>query len=111
MDFKRTTTKELVSALTSNASNFYYLFKKNGATVEYVNSLNECDLKHYFTNSLGPAVKRSNFLQWGEKILDLPKIKVFKYKNLFLVEYKFRFCLFELNTFWQNCKEKANLDL
>lgn len=105
MDFKKTTTKKLVSALTSSASNFYYLFKKNGATFEDVNSLDECDLKHYFVRSMDPAVKCSNFLQWGERILDLPKIKVYQYKNLFLVECNFRFCIFELN-FYQNCKEK-----
>ena len=91
MDFKKTTTKELVSALTSNASNFYYLYKENGAT------LNESDLNHYFVKSLGPAVKHSTFLAWGEKILDLKKIKVYQYKNLFLVEHKFRFILFKLN--------------
>ena len=91
MDFKRTTTKELVRALTSNASNFYYLYKENGAT------LDECELKHYFVKAMGPAVKHSTFLAWGEKILELTKIKVYQYKNLFLVEYKFRFILFELN--------------
>ena len=110
MDFKKTTTKELASALTSNASNFYYLFKKNGATVDYVNYyLDESDLKHYFVKSMGPAVKHSTFLAWGEKILELQKIKVYQYKNLFLVECKFRFILFELN-FLANCEEKANLD-
>ena len=91
MDFKKTTTKELVTALTSSASNFYYLYNED------VNSLNECDLKHYFAKSLAPAVKHSTFLAWGEKILELPKIKVYQYKNLFLVDYKLRFYLFELN--------------
>lgn len=110
MEFKKTTTKELVSALTSGASNFYYLHKKNNATVENVNSLNECDLKRFFVESRGVAVKRSNFLQWGEKRLYLPKIKVYQYKNLFLVEYEFCFCLYELNFFWKNCEEKANLN-
>ena len=110
MDFKRTTTKELVTALTSNASNFYYLHKRNNATVEKVNALNECDLKRFFVGSRGQAVKRSNFLQWGEKRLDLAKIKVYQYKNLFLVEYESCFCLYELNFFWKDCKEKVNLD-
>ena len=97
MDFKKTTTKELVRALTSNGSNFYYLHKRNNATVENVNSLEPCDLKRFFVGSRGPAVKHSTFLQWGEKILDLKKIKVYQYKNLFLVEHKFRFILFKLN--------------
>ena len=110
MDFKKTTTKELVSALTSNGSNFYYLHKRNNATVENVNSLEPCDLKRYFVESRSQAVKRSNFLQWGEKRLYLEKIKVYQYKNLFLVEYESCFCLYELNTFWQNCEEKVNLD-
>ena len=109
MDFKKTTTKELVRALTSNASNFYYLHKRNNATVEHVNSLNESDLKRFFVESRSQAVKRSNFLQWGEKRLYLEKIKVYQYKNLFLVEYESCFCLYELNTFWQNCEEKVNL--
>ena len=91
MDFKKTTTKELVSALTSNSSNFYYLYNEDA------NALNECDLKHYFVKSMGPAVKHPTFLAWGEKILDLKKIKVYQYKNLFLVEHKFRFILFKLN--------------
>ena len=99
MDFKRTTTKELVSALTSNGSNFYYLYKED------INALNECDLKHYFVRSMGPAVKYSTFLAWGEKILELPKIKVYQYKNLFLVDYKLRFYLFELN-FQQIAKKR-----
>ena len=110
MDFKKTTIKELVSALTSGASNFYYLHKKNGATVAHVNALNECDLKRFFVASRGPAVKHSTFLQFGESRLDLAKIKVYQYKNLFLVEYEFCFCLYELNFFWKNCSEKANLD-
>lgn len=110
MDFKRTTTKELVSALTSNESYFYYLHKRNNATVEHVNALNESDLKRFFVESRGLAVKHSNFLQWGEKRLYLEKIKVYQYKNLFLVEYENCFCLYELNTFWQNCSDKANLD-
>ena len=110
MDFKRTTMKELVSALTINASNFYYLHKRNNATVENVNSLDTNDLKRFFVETRGLAVKRSNFLQWGEKRLYLEKIKVYKYKNLFLVEYESCFCLYELNFFWQNYEEKANLD-
>ena len=97
MDFKKTTTKELVSALTSNSSNFYYLHKRNNATVGHVNALNECDLKRYFVGSRGPAVKHSTFLKFGESRLDLAKIKVYQYKNLFLVEYEFCFCLYELN--------------
>lgn len=99
MDFKKTTTKELVTALTSNASNFYYLHKKNNPTVDTVNSLDACDLKRYFVESRSPAAKHSNFLQWGEKRLFLTKIKVYQYKNLFLVEGEFYFCLYELNFF------------
>ena len=110
MDFKKTTIKELVSALTSNASNFYYLHKRNNATVDHVNALEECDLKRFFVGSRATAVKRSNFLQWGETRLYLEKIKVYQYKNLFLVEYEFCFCLYELNFFYKNCEEKANLD-
>ena len=110
MDFKKTTTKELVTALTSNSSNFYYLHKRIIPTVEHVNALNECDLKRFFVESRGQAVKHSTFLAWGEKRLDLAKIKVYQYKNLFLVEYEFCFCLYELNVFWKDCKEKANLD-
>lgn len=109
MDFRKTTTKELVSALTSSASNFYYLHKRNGATVEHVNALNECDLKRFFVASRGLAVKRSNFVQLGESRLYLSKIKVYQYKNLFLVEYEHCFCLYELNYFWKNCEEKASL--
>ena len=109
MDFKRTTTKELVTALTSNSSNFYYLHKRNNATVENVNSLNECDLKRFFVASRGPAVKHSTFLTFGESRLYLAKIKVYQYKNLFLVEYESCFCLYELNVFWKSCEEKANL--
>ena len=103
MDFKKTTTKELVRALTSNGSNFYYLYKENG------HSLSECELKRFFVGSRGPAVKHSTFLAWGEKRLYLEKIKVYQYKNLFLVDCEFCFCLYEINTFWQNCEEKANL--
>lgn len=110
MDFKKTTIKELTNALTSNASNFYYLHKKNNCTVEHVNYLDVCDLKRYFVEARGPAVKRSNFLAWGEKRLYLTKIKVYQYKNLFLVECEFYFCLYELNFFWERCKEKANLN-
>ena len=110
MDFKKTTTKELVSALTSNGSNFYYLHKRNNATVENVNALNESELKRFFVGSRGPAVKYSTFLKFGESRLGLQKIKVYQYKNLFLVDCEFCFCLYELNTFWQNCEERANLD-
>ena len=99
MDFKRTTTKELVRALTSNASNFYYLHKRNNATVENVNSLEPSDLKRFFVGSRGPAVKHSTFLKFGESRLELAKIKVYQYKNLFLVDCEFCFCLYELNTF------------
>lgn len=110
MDFKRTTTKELVRALTSSASNFYYLHKRNNATVENVNSLEPCNLKRFFVAQRGPAVKHSTFLAFGESRLELTKIKVYQYKNLFLVDCEFCFCLYELNTFWQNCEEKVNLD-
>ena len=99
MDFKRTTTKELVTALTSNGSNFYYLYKRDNDTVENVNSLEPCDLKRFFVGSRAPAVKRSTFLQFGESRLELAKIKVYQYKNLFLVDCEFCFCLYELNTF------------
>ena len=110
MDFKRTTTKELVRALTSNSSNFYYLHKRIIPTVEHVNALNECELKRFFVGSRGPAVKHSTFLKFGESRLGLAKFKVYQYKNLFLVDCEFCFCLYELNTFWQNCEEKCNLD-
>lgn len=110
MDFKKTTVKELASALTSNASNFYYLHKKINCTVEHVNSLDVCDLKRYFVGTRGPAVKRSNFLDFGVSRLYLNKTKVYQYKNLFLVEGEFYFCLYELNFFWKNCQEKANLN-
>lgn len=110
MDFKKTTTKELVSALTSNGSNFYYLHKRNNATVEHVNALNESELKRFFVGSRGPAVKYSTFLKFGESRLYLAKIKVYQYKNLFLVEYESCFCLYELNVFWKKCEDKANLD-
>lgn len=107
MDFKKTTTKELVRALTSNGSNFYYLHKRIIPTVENVNSLEPCNLKRFLVETRCPAVKRSNFLQWGEKRLYLEKIKVYQYKNLFLVEYESCFCLYELNFFWKSCEEKA----
>lgn len=107
MDFKKTTVKELTSALTTNASNFYYLHKKNNCTVEHVNSLDVCDLKRYFVETRGPAVKRSNFLAWGEKRLNLTKIKVYQYKNLFLVEGEFYFCLYELNFFLEKLSRKS----
>lgn len=97
MDFKKTTKKELIDALTSNASNFYYLRKGNNSTVDTVNSLDVCDLKRYFVEARGQAVKRSSFLEWKEKRLDLLKTKVYQYKNLFLVEYEYAFCIYELN--------------
>ena len=103
MDFKKTTTKELVTALTSNSSNFYYLHKRIIPTVEHVNALNECELKRYFVASRGPAVKHSTFLKFGESRLELQKIQVYQYKNLFLVDCEFCFCLYELNVFWKSC--------
>ena len=110
MDFKKTTIKELVTALTTNASNFYYLHKRTNCTVEQVNSLNESDLKRFFVESRGPAVKRSNFLSWGGKGLYLSKIKVYQYKNLFLVEYENCFCLYELIFFWEHSEKIAILN-
>lgn len=107
MDFKKTTIKELVTALTINASNFYYLHKRNIPAIDLVNSLDARDLKRYFVEIRGPAAKHSNFLQWGEKRLHLTKIKVYQYKNLFLVEGEFCFCLYELNFFWESCRNKV----
>lgn len=104
MDFEKTTKKELTTALTSSASNFYYLRKGTNSTVNTLKFLDVCDLKRYFVAARGHAVKRSTFLEWEEGRLDLLKTKVYQYKNLFLVEYEYAFCIYELN-FGEHCQK------
>lgn len=60
MDFKKTTIKELVSAVTSNASNFYYLHKRNNPTIDTVNYVeHESCFCLYELNFLGTLQKKS----------------------------------------------------